>query len=321
MLFQPRPPACRNISRIARSRQNRRMDTRQMRCIIAVAEAGSLTRAAEQLGQAQPALTQTLNRIEQELGVRLFERTRRGASLTDAGHAIVEDLRASLAHGDAAADRARAMAQGRGGRLVIGFVTHAVYKVLPHALDRLRREYPHVAVVLREMSNAEQVAALASGTIDIALLHPPVSLAIKLHERQLGHDKLIAVLPATHALDSDGAVSLAQIAEQGLVWFPDSQMPALRAELLGVFRRRGHDTRVVQDANRTLTVLACVAAGMGWSLLPESVRALAHEGVRYANVRDGDELPRFDLSALWRARSRPALADVFADMLGPPAQP
>jgi len=78
-----------------------------------------------------------------------------------------------------------------------------------------------------------------------------------------------------------------------------------------------HDTRVVQDANRTLTVLACVAAGLGWSLLPESVRALGHEGVRYANVRDGDELPRFDLSALWRARSRPTLADLFADMLEP----
>lgn len=293
------------------------MDTRQMRCIVAVADAGSLTRAAEQLGQAQPALTQTLNRIERELGVRLFERTRRGALLTDAGHAVVEDLRASLAHIDAAADRARAIGQGRGGRLIVGFVTHAVYKVLPHALDRLRREYPQVAVVLREMSNAEQVAALAKGTIDVALLHPPVSLAVKLHERQLGHDKLIAVVPATYALAEDGTVSLADVAAHGLVWFPESQMPALRAELLGVFRRRGHDMRVVQDANRTLTVLACVAAGLGWSLLPESVRALGHEGVRYATVRDGDELPRFDLSALWRARSRPTLADVFADMLGP----
>lgn len=293
------------------------MDTRQMRCIVAVANAGSLTRAAEQLGLAQPALTQTLNRIEHELGVRLFERTRRGAVLTDAGHAIVEDLRASLAHGDAAAERARAIAQGRAGRLVVGFVTHAVYEVLPHALDRLRREYPQVAVVLREMSNAEQVVGLENGTIDVALLHPPVSLTVKLHERQLGHDKLIAVVPSTFALGEDGTVSLADVAARGLVWFPESQMPALRAELLGVFRRCGHDTRVVQDANRTLTVLACVAAGLGWSLLPESVRALRHEGVRYATVRDGDELPRFDLSALWRARSRPTLADVFADMLGP----
>jgi DNA-binding transcriptional LysR family regulator len=291
------------------------MDIRQMRCIVAIAEAGSLTRAAEQLGLAQPALTQTLNRLEQELGVKLFERTRRGAVLTDAGHAITDDVRASLAHSQAASDRARAIGSGRAGRLIVGFVTHAVYKVLPRALEHLRAEYPQVSVVLREMSNAEQVAALERGDIDVALLHPPVSVNLKVHERQLGHDRLIAALPAAHALADDGCVSLAEVAQRGLVWFPEVQMPALRAELLGVFRRRGHDASVVQDANRTLTVLACVAAGMGWSLLPESVRALRHEGVRYASVRDGEELPRFELSALWPARSRPTLADAFAAML------
>jgi DNA-binding transcriptional LysR family regulator len=72
---------------------------------------------------------------------------------------------------------------------------------------------------------------------------------------------------------------------------------------------------VVQDANRTLTVLSCVAAGLGWSLLPRSVRALRHEGVRYAEVRDGAGLPPFELSALWLARSRPTFADAFAAML------
>jgi DNA-binding transcriptional LysR family regulator len=77
-----------------------------MRCVLAIAEAGSLTRAAEGLGLAQPALTQTINRLEQELGVKLFLRSRRGATLTEAGSAVIDDLRASQAH--AAAERARA---------------------------------------------------------------------------------------------------------------------------------------------------------------------------------------------------------------------
>ena len=286
-----------------------------MRCILAIAEAGSLTRAAENLRLTQPALTQTLNRLEFELGVKLFDRTRRGAALTAAGHAIADDVRASVAHSQAATDRAQAIGQGRAGRLIIGFVTHAVYKVLPRSLQRLRAEYPQVKVVLREMSNAEQVAALERGSIDIALLHPPVSINVKVHERQLGHDRLIAALPASHPLPEDGCVSLADLAQHGLVWFPDAQMPALRAEMLGAIRRGGHDASVTQDANRTLTVLACVAAGMGWSLLPESVRALQHEGVRYAPVRGGDDLPHFELSALWLVRSRPTLTDAFAAML------
>ncbi|MDP9606854.1 UNVERIFIED_ORG: DNA-binding transcriptional LysR family regulator [Variovorax paradoxus] len=291
------------------------MDTRQMRCVIAIAEAGSLTKAAERMGLAQPALTQTLNRLEQELGTRLFTRSRRGATLTDAGLAVIDDLRASLAYGDAATERARAIGAGRAGRLTIGFVTHAVYEVLPNALRRLRAEHPQLDVVLREMSNAEQVAALEGGRIDIALLHPPVSVTARVHELRLGEEPMIAALPAAWPLHEDGCVSLADVAQHGLVWFPEQQIPALRAQLLGALRRAGHETRVVQDANRTLTVLACVAAGLGWSLLPRSVRALRHEGVRYAEVRDGAGLPAFELSALWLARSRPTFADAFAAML------
>lgn len=286
-----------------------------MRCVIAIAEAGSLTKAAERMGLAQPALTQTLNRLEQELGTRLFTRSRRGATLTDAGLAVIDDLRASLAYGDAATERARAIGAGRAGRLTIGFVTHAVYEVLPNALRRLRAEHPQLDVVLREMSNAEQVAALEGGRIDIALLHPPVSVTARVHELRLGEEPMIAALPAAWPLHEDGCVSLADVAQHGLVWFPEQQIPALRAQLLGALRRAGHETRVVQDANRTLTVLACVAAGLGWSLLPRSVRALQHEGVRYAEVRDGAGLPAFELSALWLARSRPTFADAFAAML------
>lgn len=290
-----------------------------MRCIVAISEAGSLTRAAERLGLAQPALTQTLNRLEQEIGARLVTRTRRGAALTEAGLAIVDDLRAALAHGDAAAERARAMGAGRAGRLTIGFVTHAVYDVLPRALRRLHTEHPRLDVVLREMSNAEQVDALEGGRIDIALLHPPVSVSVsgRVHELRVGAEPMVAALPAQYELAADGCVSLAEISKHGLVWFPERDIPSLRTQLLSAFRSAGHDARVVQDASRTLTVLACVAAGLGWSLLPRSVRALRHEGVCYAEVRDGAGLPSFELAAMWLARSRPTFADTFAAMLQP----
>jgi DNA-binding transcriptional LysR family regulator len=296
------------------------MDTRQMRCILAISEAGSLTRAAEQLGLAQPALTQTLNRLEREIGTPLFTRTRRGATLTEAGLAIVEDVRASLAHADAAAERAQAMAAGRAGRLTIGFVTHAIYQVLPRALRLLRAAHPQLDVVLREMSNAEQVDALAGGRIDIALLHPPVSFNARVNELRLGEEPMVAALPAAYEVAQDGRVSLAEIAQHGLVWFPEQQIPALRGQLLSAIRRAGHQVQVVQDANRTLTVLACVAAGLGWSLLPRSALALRHEGVRYAEVRDGAGLPAFELSAMWLARSRPTFADAFAELLAPVPQ-
>jgi DNA-binding transcriptional LysR family regulator len=140
-----------------------------MRCIVAIAGSGSLSRDAEILGLAQPALTQTINRLESEIGTRLFIRSRRGATLTEAGHAIIDDMRASLAHCDGPLARARSIGTGTGGELTFGFVSHALYEVLPRALRGFRAQYPEVKFRLREMTNAEQFEALERGHIGIAL--------------------------------------------------------------------------------------------------------------------------------------------------------
>ena len=286
-----------------------------MRCVVAIADSGSLTRAAEILGLAQPALTQTVNRLEAEIGTRLFIRSRRGATLTEAGHAVIDDMRASLAYGNGALARARAIGTGISGELTIGFVSHALYEVLPRALRRFRELHPSVQFRLREMNNAELVESLERGHIDIALLHPPVSVNAKVHELKLGAEAMIAALPSTFKLADDGCVSLAELAQQGLVWFPEQQVSGLRNEMLSAIRSAGHHVAIVQEANRTLTVLAAVAGGLGWSLLPCSVRALHHEGVRYAEVRDGACLPPYELAAMWRMRSRSSFADAFATVL------
>jgi DNA-binding transcriptional LysR family regulator len=88
---------------------------------------------------------------------------------------------------------------------------------------------------------------------------------------------MVAALPMGYPLAANGCVSLAEIASHGLIWFPEQQIPAMRTQLLSAMRRAGHEVKVVQDVNRSLTVLACVAAGLGWSLLPRSVRALQRD--------------------------------------------
>ncbi len=286
-----------------------------MRYLIAVADTGSLTKAAELLGVAQPALSQSLARLEADLGVRLFDRSRRGAVLTVAGRAIIDDVRASFALAESATLRARAIAGGKAGRLHIAFVTHAVYEVLPEALRLLRSEFPGVEVVLSEMGNADQLAALDQGTIDLALLHPPVPLGGRVREKIVRHERLVAAIPTGHPVGDDGCIGLADVAQLGLVWFPERQLPAVRAGIVGAIRRAGHEVRVVQEANRTLTVLSCVAAGIGASLLPQSATVLQHGGVRFTGIRDGEGLPHFELSVLWRATSRPTLASQLAARL------
>ena len=290
-------------------------DTRTMRYLLAVAELGSMTAAAAQLGVAQPALSQALRRLESQLGVRLFERSRRGAELSCAGRAVIDDVRASLALAASAEQHARAIADGKSGQLHIGFVTHAVYEALPAALKLLQAEFVGTRVVLSEMGNADLMQALAEGRIDLAMLHTPVALQGRVRQKLVRRDPLVAVLPAGEPLGVDGRAWLADVARLGLVWLPQAQLPALRAGIASAFSRAGLELRVVQEANRSLTVLSCVAAGIGASLLPQSAAVLQHRGVQFVPLADGERLPHFELSVLWQASGRPTIASQLADRL------
>jgi DNA-binding transcriptional LysR family regulator len=292
-----------------------RMEIRHLRHYLAVADAGSLTGAAEQLGVAQPALSQSLTRMENALGAKLFTRSRRGATLTSAGRAILEDIRQSVARIDAAALHAQQIAQGLAGVLTLGIVASAVFEALPRALEAYRCHAPNVQVVLREMSNTEQAIALQNGEIDLGILYTPVFVEGRMRERLLSRDHLVAVVPDDFAVDADAMVSLRDLAHRGLVFFPWAQAPAMRADILHAMRRQGEEGRVVQEATRTLTLLSCVAAGCGVSLLPHSTKRLVFEGVRYCEVRERELLPTLELGAIWPARSRPSLADDFAGRL------
>ncbi|KGD99637.1 LysR family transcriptional regulator [Achromobacter sp. RTa] len=290
------------------------METRHLRYFLAVVDHGSVSRASEWLGIAQPALSQGLGRMEKDLGVRLFERSRRGSTPTPAALAILEDVRASVARIDAAAHRAREIGRGSAGQLTVGLVSSALFDMLPRALREMRRQAPGVRVILREMSNAEQAEALQTGEIDIGLMHTPVAVGGRMRERQLLRDRLVAAVPDELDVPADGQVSMAQIAQAGLVMYPQSQLPAFYAGILDAMRKAGHDAHVAQEANRTLTVLSCVAGGCGVALLPSWIRSMNFRGVRFCEVRDGQALPSFDLSAIWPARSVPTLADMFANL-------
>jgi len=290
------------------------METRHLRYFLAVVDHGSVSRASAWLGIAQPALSQALRRMEQDLGVRLFDRSRQGASPTPAALSILEDVRASVARIDAAAQRAREIGRGAAGQLTVGLVSSALFDTLPRALRALRRQAPGVRVILREMSNAEQAEALQTGEIDIGLMHTPVAVGGRMRERQLLRERLVAAVPDEFEAEADGTVTLARIARAGLVMYPQSQLPAFYAGILDALRRAGHEAHVAQEANRTLTVLACVAGGCGVALLPSWIRSLNFSGVRFCEVRDGQDLPSFDLSAIWPARSTLTLADLFANL-------
>lgn len=292
------------------------METRHIRHFLAIADHGSVTRAADALGIAQPALSQSIRRLEKQLQVRLFDRSRRGSALTTAGQAIIEEMRLSVAKIDAATVLAREISQGLAGTLTIGIISAAFCETLPETIRLYRKRTPNVRLVLREMGSLEQANALEKGEIDIGLLQTPLTVRGRMNQRLIARDRLIGVVHDGFRVGADQKVSLRDLAREGLVFFPQQQLPLFHAGICTAIRALGEEVRLAQEANRTVTILACVAARCGVSLLASSIRKLKYPGVRYFDIRERQSLPEFFLSAIWPARSKPTLADGFAELLG-----
>jgi DNA-binding transcriptional LysR family regulator len=291
------------------------MEIQHVRHFIAAADLGNMTRAAEMLGIAQPALSQSLRRMEEKLGVKLFDRSRRGITLSEAGAAIIDELREAVMRIDQASERAQQVAQGVAGTLTVGFTVSAVYQVLPRALQLLSKEAPNVRVVLREMPNLQQAQALDRGDIDLGILYTPLTLSARLRQQLLARYQVVAAVHEGVPVASDGLVSLRDVARAGLVMFDQAQIPLLRSGIMQALNKLEEEYRVVQEVGHTLTALACVGHGMGAALLPSGTRQVQFPGVRYCEIREHHLLPSLQLSAVWRARSRPTVVDQFAQIL------
>src|SRR5262245_55773998 len=150
------------------------MDLRHLRYFSVVAEERHFGRAAKRLHITQPPLTRQIQALEAELGLRLFERSRRGVALTPAGTALLERGRAVFDAVDQAVEAARRASVGETGRVAIGYVSSLAYVGLGGLLRAFRASAPHVDVIVREAPPQEQIEALVDGRLDVGFVRGPV---------------------------------------------------------------------------------------------------------------------------------------------------
>lgn len=254
---------------------------RHLRYFVTVAEERHFGRAAARLHMAQPPLSQQIRRLEAELGVELFVRTTRRVDLTPAGAAYLDRAREILEAVDQAAHEARRVAAGVVGHLAIGCVGSVTYSLLPALSRRLAQELPGVDFSFRgEMLASEQVEALRDGTIDLALLRPPVadgSLAVT----TLRRDRLVAAVPAGHPLSRRRQVRVADLEGTPLIVHSADRRSAMYDVVRRLCRDAGFDPTIRHEVGETSTLVTLVAAGLGVAVVPEPVGALALEGVAF----------------------------------------
>ncbi|MFC6646021.1 LysR family transcriptional regulator [Granulicella cerasi] len=252
-----------------------RMELRQFRYFVAVAEELHFRRAGERLHVAQPALSLQIKQLEEELGVRLLERNQRKVELTVAGAAFLERARTLLRDAEFAAAEARRTAAGEGGSFALGFVSTASFALLPTLLRRLRQAMPKLEVHLHEWQPTVQLEALAAGTLDLGLLQAaevPPALASHL----LGRERLVVALPRRHRLAARAALRPKDLADETLFLPTRELAPTLHDAILRTFATEHTTPRRLQPVEQVQTALSLAAEGLGVSLVP----AAAEHGIR-----------------------------------------
>ncbi len=273
------------------------MELRHLRYFVAVAEELHFGRAATRLGMAQPPLSQQIRRLEEELGVLLFERTKRRVQLTEAGRVFLDEARRTLAQAERAARAAQRAQRGEIGRLEVGYVGSAAFDVLPEILRTFRARFPEVELALHELTTAQQVRALDDERIGVGFLRPPLYDG-RLASRVILREPLVVALPATHPLAHHRRIPLGALAGEPFILYPRHLAPGPYDQVLSLCHQAGFSPRVTQEAVEMQTIAGLVAAGIGVSLVVATVQDLRSSGVVYRAL-DG-AAPTMDLAIAWR---------------------
>jgi DNA-binding transcriptional LysR family regulator len=290
------------------------VELRHLRYFLAVAEELHFSRAAERLRIAQPALSQQIAKLEREIGVQLFHRTRRRVELTAGGEAMVRPARQALAEAAAAVEAAQRAARGETGHLRIGFIESAANTLIPKAVRRFSASRPAAALSLSELSVDAQVEGLRTGLLDIGILRLPAATE-GLALASLPDEGLVVVVADSHPLAGRKQISAAALAGEPLVLLARQMVPGLYDQVITLLHQQG-GAQIAQEATSIQAVLGLVAAGLGISLLPASVTSLARVGVGFVRLTDS---PRSSMQLAWRESDRSPLTAAFLEAAQAPA--
>lgn len=286
------------------------MDIRQLNYFIAVAEERHFGRAATRLHMAQPPLSQQIRQLEEQIGVKLLNRTTRRVDLTPAGQVLLDRGRHIV--NDLAALEADVVQVGQGatGVLRVGFSGSATYGVMPHIARIAKQALPGLSLVLQgEMLTPAMETGLREGTLDAAFLRPPVS-SDEVSVRTVTSDQLIVALPSNSPLAVDRPIAVNELRDQNFITYgAESVIHRMTTDMC---RKAGFKQRVTQMVGETSTMLAFVAAGGGVAVMPSNVQSFRLDGVTYRQIENA---PRVDLSVAWLRGNRSSLLQNFLDIV------
>jgi len=289
------------------------MELRHLRYFTAVVQWKSYREASRQIYVAQPAISQTVADLEEELGLKLFERTKRTVQLTPEGEVFYAEAIRTLAQAEVAVNTARRAAKGEIGKLSIGFLGSATCAFLPGLVRDYKARYPGVKLSLQELTPMQQEAAFERGLIDLGFTRKLTSEQLKTFASVcLYSDPLIAVLPRSRQVKAK-RVRTSDLSNDSFVLFHREGSPILFDTITAVCNDAGFAPRVENEPDMMQTVLSLVEAEQGVSIVPACVRNLRSDGVRFFRLQP--DRVRVELVAVWKKENPSLVLRAFLDLM------
>ncbi len=292
------------------------LDLRQLRYFVAVAEEGTIGRAAAKLGVAQPAISRQLKLLERAIGSDLVARHAKGVEPTPAGAALLSATRAMLAQIDGAAVRAARAAHGMGGSVRFGVGRGSLASALvQRGLAIIREQFPDIELTIEDLeAGPSQWRGLLGHTLDVALgVEPPPDLRDIATERITDARIEVALLSSTHPLASRSIIEPHELNAYPVLWVPRAYHPNVYDSLVDAMARLGITLPLVDTHSGVYAIFLAVAAGQGWQPLPNRFVQVSPDGTVGVPVR-GLAVPLWE-AVMWRADDQRPIIRQIVDVL------
>ncbi|MCK9509636.1 MAG: LysR family transcriptional regulator [Pigmentiphaga sp.] len=291
------------------------LDLRRIRQFVVLAEVLNFRRAAERLHMAQPPLSVSIQKLESDLGVRLFERGGAGGvTLTPSGLAALPEARRLLFHNAQLGEVARAAKAGLGGALSVGFVGSSTHGSLQRMVRLFRSEYPGVELVLKEATSVTIMDRVAERQLDIGVVRTPLMTAPRVELSSLLAEPFVAALPAGSHLARLPELRLEDLSQESFVFYSREEAAGLHAMAILACQLSGFLPSIAQEATQVQTVLALVESGLGVALVPSIMQTAPNAGVVFRRIVDMPEAATIGLAIATPAEQPSPAASRFREL-------
>jgi DNA-binding transcriptional LysR family regulator len=285
------------------------MELRHLRYFVAVAEHLNFRRAAEALATSQPSLSLQIRALESELGVRLFERSRRKVELTAAGRFYLHEVRRIFGALQLANDQVVRVDPET--RVEVAGARGTIVRYIPGMVAALRAAHPEIALRVRSIHPAELLGQLRDRTVQLGFVHGAVRDASLVVEPLWSHGFCVA-LPLNHAAAAREAIDLRELRGERLIQYASTSSQLIHDEVGAICRERGFAPSSVEEAPATSRVISAVACGDGIAIVPDHWQLIGTPGVAFRRLNP-QGAQRLQISACWhRDEASPVVRDLVA---------